>query len=69
MHFIAPQVKITGSPGFVAHPVISLVLIQTEAVKCAKTVFVLRKMCRNPVQNHADPRAVKAVHQIHKIRR
>ena len=42
-------------------------LIQASAVKIGQTVSIPGKMGRNPVQNHADPRLVQLIDEIHEI--
>ena len=44
-------------------------LIKAGAVKARQTKGVLRKMGRNPVQNHADPLSVQVIHEIHEVLR
>ena len=44
-----------------------LMLIKCRSVKACKAVFVLRKMCRNPVHYYAHSVSVTAVYEIFKI--
>ena len=43
--------------------------IAKEAIKTGKSVFVLRKMCRNPVYNNTYVFFVTFIHKMHKILR
>ena len=43
------------------------VLIQARAVKLDQAVAVLAEVGGHPVQDHADPRPVEPVHQIHEV--
>src|SRR4030043_1299534 len=42
-------------------------LIEVGAIKVDQTVFIIRKMGRNPVQNHPYPVPVKMIDKIHEI--
>ena len=44
-------------------------LIQTGSVKSCQTILILRKMCRNPVQDHADSLLMQMIDEIHKVLR
>ena len=44
-----------------------LMLIDTASVKAGQAISIPGKMCRNPVQNHANPLLMKIIHKIHKV--
>ena len=43
--------------------------ILDTAVEFRQAVCVTRKMCRNPIQNNANPFLMHIIHKIHKIAR
>ena len=43
------------------------VLVQAGSVKGSQSKRITRKMCRYPVQNHADALCMHIVHEIHEI--
>ena len=44
-----------------------LMLVQAGAVKAGQALYIPWEMCRNPVEDHADPCLVQLVHKIHEI--
>ena len=46
-----------------------LVLIERCAIESSKRPFILRKVCRYPIQDHTDPKRMKVVdHELEIIR-
>ena len=67
LNFVLTEIENAGSPTFMFAQALVRILVTTSAVEHIKSVLVLGKMRRNPVENYADARFVALVHKIHKI--
>ena len=69
LHFRPSDVEAPRAPAAVFHPVRALILIERLSVKFKETVFVLREIGGDPVEDHADARLVHLFDEIPEILR
>ena len=69
LDLVSAVVKNFGAPIRMLALLWVCILIQRLAVKVCQTVFVTRKMCRNPVQNDTDFMLMQIIDEVHKVLR
>ena len=67
LHLVAADVKAACAPGLVLHAILTLKFVERCAVEFVQPVFILREVGGDPVEDHADPRAVCRVDQCHEV--
>ncbi len=68
-HLVAAVVEDLGAPVHVLAETRVLVLVQGRAVEMREAVVIAREMRRHPVDEHAKPRLVAAVDEVHEVGR